>query len=175
RGGSAGVGGRMVLFWLLGTAAPVIGLFLAGLLALVQDDYTLTRLAVVVLVVAAVVLVFGLFVTVLNARAVGAPVMSVRRALQRGEEGDLGATVPVDDGAELGLLQAGVNRMVEGLRGREPLRDMCGRHVGREVAAAAAAAEVELGGESRVASVLFVDLAGSTGFTQRRTPTEVVA
>ncbi|MDP9821113.1 adenylate cyclase [Nocardioides massiliensis] len=171
----AGVGGRMVLFWLLGTAAPVIGLFLAGLLAIVQDDYTLTRLAVVVLVVAAVVLVFGLFVTVLNARAVVAPVMSVRRALQRVEEGDLDVTVPVYDGTELGLLQAGFNRMVEGLREREHLRDMFGRHVGREVAEAAAAAEVELGGESRVASVLFVDLAGSTGFTQRRTPTEVVA
>src|SRR5690606_35588854 len=126
RGGSAGVGGRMVLFWLLGTAAPVIGLFLAGLLALVQDDYTLTRLAVVVIVVSSVALVFGLFVTVLNARAVVAPVMSVRRALQQVEQGDLDVTVQVYDGTELGSLQTGFNRMVEGLREREHLRDMFG-------------------------------------------------
>jgi len=171
----AGIGGRMVLFWLLGTAAPVVGLWLAGLLALVQDDYTLTRLAIVVMVVSAVVLVFGLFVTVLNARAVVAPVTSVRRALQEVEQGNLDTTVQVYDGTELGLLQAGFNRMVGGLREREHLRDIFGRHVGREVAAAATAGEVELGGESRVASVLFVDIAGSTGFTHERSPTEVVA
>lgn len=172
--GGAGVGGRMVLFWLLGTAAPVVGLWLAGLLALVQDDYTLTRLAVVVIVVSSVALVFGLFVTVLNARAVVAPVMSVRRALQQVEQGDLDVTVQVYDGTELGSLQTGFNRMVEGLREREHLRDMFGRHVGREVAAAAAAGGVELGGESRVASVLFVDLAGSTAFAHKRSPAEVV-
>src|SRR5690606_517116 len=83
--------------------------------------------------------------------------------------------VPVYDGTELGQLQAGFNRMVEGLREREHLRDMFGRHAWREVAEAAADAEVAHGWEFRVASVRFVDLAVSTGFTQRRTPTEVVA
>jgi adenylate cyclase len=66
--------------------------------------------------------------------------------------------------------------MVTGLREREKLRDLFGRHVGEEVAAAAAAGtgEFELGGETRVASVLFVDLVGSTTYAAEHEATEVV-
>jgi adenylate cyclase len=170
-----GVGERMVIFWCLGTAVPMLGVVLAALLALVNpDDTSLTRLAVTALVVGGVVLVFGLFVTILNARSVVAPVLSVRDALLDVEQGDLEREVPVYDGTELGLLQSGFNQMVHGLREREHLRDLFGRHVGQEVAAAAAAGAVELGGETRVATVLFVDLIGSTGFATEHSPSEVV-
>ncbi|MFB9315290.1 adenylate/guanylate cyclase domain-containing protein [Nocardioides plantarum] len=170
-----GVGERMVIFWCLGTAVPMLGVVLTALLALVSPDETsLTRLAVTVLVVGAVVLVFGLFVTVLNARSVVAPVLSVRDALLDVEQGDLAREVPVYDGTELGLLQSGFNQMVTGLREREHLRDLFGRHVGQEVAAAAAAGAVELGGETRVATVLFVDLIGSTRYATEHSPAEVV-
>lgn len=171
-----GVADRVVIFWCLGTGVPMSGLVLAAILALTDPgDTSLTRLAVTTLVVGGVVLVFGLFVTVLNARNVVAPVLSVRDALLAVERGDLEREVPVYDGTELGLLQSGFNQMVHGLREREHLRDLFGRHVGQEVAAAAASGEVELGGETRVASVLFVDLVGSTGFAAERSPAEVVA
>ncbi len=170
-----GVGERLVIFWCLGTGVPMLGLVLAALLALVDPSATsLTRLAVTTLVIGGVVLVFGLMVAVLNARSVVAPVLSVRDALLDVERGDLDREVPVYDGTELGLLQSGFNQMVHGLREREHLRDLFGRHVGQEVAAAAAAGSVELGGETRVASVLFVDLVGSTGFATRHSPGEVV-
>jgi adenylate cyclase len=95
--------------------------------------------------------------------------------MRRVEEGDLGAHVPVYDGAELGRLQAGFNRMVVGLRERELLRDLFGRQVGRDVARVAVAAEeVRLGGELRCVAVLFVDLVGSTALAARCPPTEVV-
>ena len=88
--------------------------------------------------------------------------------MRRVEEGDLGAHVPVYDGAELGRLQAGFNRMVVGLRERERLRDLFGRQVGRDVARVAVAAEeVRLGGELRCVAVLFVDLVGSTALAAR--------
>ena len=90
-----------------------------------------------------------MLVTWLNARAVVAPILSVRNAMERVEEGDLDVEVQVYDGTELGQLQAGFNQMVSGLREREHLRDLFGRHVGKEVAAAAADKEVELGGETR--------------------------
>ncbi len=45
--------------------------------------------------------------------------------------------LPIDDGSEVGLLEAGFNRMALGLRERERMRDLFGRHVGREVARAA--------------------------------------
>ena len=65
------------------------------------------------------------------------PVRVVRAALKRVEDGDLDANLVVFDGTELGELQRGFNSMVDGLRERERVRDLFGRHVGREVAAAA--------------------------------------
>jgi adenylate cyclase len=178
-----GVGPRMVLFWGIGTAVPIVGLMITALLALVDErpkregGITLDQLAIVTLVACAAVLVFGFILTDLNARSVVAPIMSVREALRSVEAGDLDADVVVYDGTELGSLQSGFNQMVGGLREREKLRDLFGRHVGHEVAAAAVDAttgEVRLGGEARVASVLFVDLVGSTAFTTDHTPAEVV-
>lgn len=169
-----GVGGRMVAFWLLGTGAPVVGLMLTAILVLAGNTVSVHRLAVVLLVVSAIAFVFGLFVTLLNARSVVEPVDDVRRALQLVEAGDLDQRLTVYDATELGQLQGGFNQMVAGLRERERLRDLFGRHVGREVARAAVDREVELGGEARVVSVLFVDLLGSTAMAADRDPAEVV-
>src|SRR5439155_14875972 len=84
--------------------------------------------------------------------------------------------VEVDDASEIGLLQSGFNRMAAGLRERERLRDLFGRHVGEDVARAALdAGELALGGEVREVAVLFVDLAGSTAMAGKRPPEEVVS
>ena len=134
-------------------------------------------MAIVTMVVCAAVLTFGFVLTDLNARSVVAPIMSVREALRSVEAGDLDTDVVVYDGTELGALQSGFNQMVGGLREKEKLRDLFGRHVGHDVAAAAAAVntgEVELGGETRVASVLFVDLVGSTAYASDHEAAEVV-
>ncbi len=171
-----GVGDRMVIFWFVGTGAPVIGLMVAALVALAQEDVSRTQLAVICVVICGVVLTTGLFVTVLNARSVLAPVVSVRDALLEVERGDLDLEMVVYDGTELGQLQSGFNQMVYGLREREHIRDLFGRHVGQEVARAAAElGEVELGGESLQVTVLFVDLVGSTTFATENPPADVVA
>ncbi len=169
-----GIRRRMLLFWGLGTGAPVAGLVVVAILTLTLEDVSLTKLTVVVLVLSAVVLCFGLLITWLNARAVVSPVLAVRDAMQAVESGDFDGELQVYDGTELGQLQAGFNQMVRGLRDREKLRDLFGRHVGRHVAEAAANGEVELGGETREASVLFVDLIGSTELAAERDPVEVV-
>jgi adenylate cyclase len=165
----------MLLFWCLGTGVPVSGSIAVAVLELARGDMTPTRLAVTMVVLGGLVLTFGLLVTVLTARAVVAPIHSVRTALTRVRGGDLAVEIPVYDGSELGLLQAGFNRMVRGLRDRERIRDLFGRHVGEDVAAAALRSTVELGGELREVSVLFVDLVGSTALAAQRPPAEVVA
>ena len=74
--------------------------------------------------------------------AAGAPEdtrpVGVELALLDVERGQLDREVVVFDGTEVGLLQVGFNRMATGLREREQLRDLFGRHVGREVAQRAA-------------------------------------
>ncbi|MCX6398158.1 MAG: HAMP domain-containing protein [Propionibacteriales bacterium] len=174
RRGMTGVQARMLLFWGIGTAAPVSGMAIVAVVALTSDEMSKDRVAIIALALSGVVLVFGLLVTVLNARSVVAPIASVRYALRRVRKGDFNTEVTVFDGTELGLLQAGFNDMAVGLREREAIRDMFGRHVGREVAAAAAEGSVVLGGETRVVSVLFIDLIGSTAYATERSPAEVV-
>jgi len=80
----------------------------------------------------------------------------------------------VFDGTELGELQRGFNAMVDGLRERERVRDLFGRHVGREVALAAERERPRLGGEERHVAVVFIDIVGSTQLVTGQRPTEVV-
>ncbi len=170
-----GVRGRLLGFWAVGTVAPTLGLVLAAAVALVHPGTSSTQLAVVVLGLTGVILLFGLLVTALTARAVVAPIASVRQALTRVGQGEFDGDVVVYDGTELGLLQAGFNDMLRGLREREAVRDLFGRQVGREVAAAAERGEIQLGGETRVVSVLMIDLVGSTGYATEHEAEEVVA
>ena len=169
----AGVHLRMLLFWCLGTGVPVAGLMLIALFV-VYGALEPAGLAVTVIVLGGVVLTSGLLITVFTARAIVAPIRSVQDAMGRVRAGDLGVEVPVYDASELGLLQAGFNRMAQGLRDRERIRDLFGRHVGEDVAEAALEATIEMGGELREVSVLFVDLVGSTALAAARPPTEVV-
>ncbi len=98
----------------------------------------------------------------------------VRAALKRVEQGDLRGDLVVFDGTELGELQRGFNAMVNGLRERERVRDLFGRHVGREVAAAAERERPQLGGEDRHAAVVFVDIVGSTQLVDNQPAAHVV-
>nr|WP_246326682.1 adenylate/guanylate cyclase domain-containing protein [Actinomycetospora corticicola] len=160
--------------WLFGTAVPLLGVVLAAVAALAFGTYDVTRLAIVVVVLGGVALVLGGAVITLTALSTAAPVLAVRRALKKVERGEYDVDVPVFDTTELGLLQAGFNTMVSGLRDRERVRDLFGRQVGEDVARHALENDVELGGEVREVAVLFVDLVGSTTLAATRPPTEVV-
>ena len=64
--------------------------------------------------------------------------------------------------------------MRRGIPRTEQVRDLFGRHVGREVAAAAEQQRPKLGGEERHVAVIFVDIIGSTQLVTGRPATEVV-
>ena len=169
-----GVKTRAFGSWALGTAVPILGLMAIALSALIQEDFTREQLAIVILSIGGVGLVAGLYVSMLSARAVADPVNSLRKAIAEVEDGDLDVSVPVYDGSEIGQLQAGFNSMVAGLRERERIQDLFGRHVGEEVARTALEGDVELGGEVRDVAVLFTDIVGSTELAAERPPEEVV-
>ncbi len=169
-----GVAARTILTWTLSTGVILVGVALLGEGGLWNSDYTRTRLSVAILVLGVVGLAVGLATMVGLARSLADRVGGLRRALERLEQGDLDAGVEVDDGSEIGLLQAGFNQMVSGLRERERLRDLFGRQVGEEVVRHALEHGVALGGEAREAAVLFVDLEGSTTMASTRDPAEVV-
>lgn len=170
-----GVAARTLLTWTLGTGVVLVGIGTVGIGALHETRFTRDRLAVVILVLSAIGIVVGLITMFGLARSLADPIEALRRAVARVEQGDLDQEVTVDDGSEIGLLQAGFNRMLAGLRERERMRDLFGRQVGEEVVRHALERGVELGGEAREAAVLFVDLEGSTKLAETRDPAEVVA
>ena len=130
--------------------------------ALSLQNLTETQFAYAVLIIAAATLIFGSMLMWMLSWLTATPVRVVRTALKHVEDGDLDCNVVVFDGTEFGELQRGFNSMVAGLRERERVRDLFGRHVGREVAAAAERDRPKLGGEERHVAVIFVDIIGST-------------
>lgn len=165
-----GIRSRLLLLWMLSSGLPLLAVAVAPLLegtgvAVLQGSLWFVGLGG---------LVAGLRITWAGARSLADPITDVRRGLERVEAGDVDLEVPVNDTGEVGLLQSGFNRMVEGLRERRRLEDLFGRHVGVEVAKRALDREVQLGGERREASILFCDIARSTQLAQSRSPEEVV-
>jgi adenylate cyclase len=165
---------RSMMTWVLGTGAPVLGVVILGFGSLGSNVGTRHDLALAMGVLGVNCLFAGFITTFFATRATADPIISVRRALARIEKGDLDVSVPVYDGTDVGLLQAGFNRMAAGLREREQLRDLFGMHVGVDVARRAIEDGVALGGEQRDVAVLFIDLVASTKLANTRPPAEVV-
>jgi adenylate cyclase len=170
RQGLLGVRPRLMLSWALGSGVPLLGIALA-----VVGPSRPTDPAGPVTFLVVVGVLGGWASMFIAARSVADPVEDVRAAVARVGEGDLDASVTVNDGGEVGMLQAGFNQMVHGLRERQRLHDLFGRHVGEEVARQAIERGAGLGGEQREASALFVDLIGSTTFALERPADEVLA
>lgn len=170
----SGVTGRIMSTWLFTTGIPVAGIMFVAMFAILLRHLTTTQLAITVLFIGTFTLGFGFLLMWIAAWLTSTPVRVVRQALARVEAGDLTPTVQVFDGTELGELQRGFNAMVGGLRERERIRDLFGRHVGREVAAAAESQSIELGGEERFAAAMFIDIIGSTALATSRPATEVL-
>jgi len=154
--------------------APVAGLMIIAIFKLAGAEMTADELAKAILFLGGIGMIVGLILTWINTRAMVAPIRTVTQAMRAVQRGDLDHEVIVFDGTELGLLQAGFNRMVHDVRERQRIHDLFGRHVGEDVAKAAMNRQIELGGEVRDVAVLFVDLVGSTTMAAERPPTEVV-
>ncbi len=172
----SGVLSRSVVAWIVGSATPIVGILLVVSFGAFREDTSKLDLFVGVFVLAVISLATGLLLTVLTSLSVTGPLRSVRNGMNRVQAGDVRDEVDlvVYDGTELGDLQVGFNSMVGGLRERERMRDLFGRHVGREVAEAALSSDPALGGTERTVAALFVDVIGSTTLAAERSPTEVV-
>jgi adenylate cyclase len=167
-----GVRPRLLVTWMLGSAGPLLFILVIPLRDTKGD---LLPLLVPVIYMAASGLILGAMITLLAARSVFEPITQVRLGLQRVEDGDLDTELEVTTPGDLGQLQSGFNAMVTGLRERRTLEDLFGRHVGEEVARQALSAGLELGGETRTVTALFVDIISSTAFAESHEPREVVS
>jgi adenylate cyclase len=168
---SLGIGPRLLLTWLLCSGVPILMLALVPIGRDVTDP---DALVAPTLFAAGMALVTGFVATKLATQAVTRPIRELRRAVDAVAAGDLEAAVEVDDGSEVGRLQAGFNSMVAGLRERERMLDLYGRQVGPDVARAVLEQGAVLGGRRADISALFIDVIGSTALAEREAPERVV-
>ena len=169
-----GIIARSLLAWALGTGVPVLGLLLVAIFALADDDVSASELAVTILGLGGTALAVGLLLAVLAARAASDPVVSVREALSKVQRDDLDVEVPIYDGSEVGLLQAGFNRMVEGLRERRKIRETFGAYVDHDVAEHVLKEGVSLEGEEVDVTLMFIDVRDFTAWAEKTPAQEVV-
>ena len=168
-----GVRERMMLVWAVSAAVPMTGLILINVGRAVHwlpPAQGLVDWAVVFL--AFITLASGLQVVSLVGRAIADPLTEMRHVVESAADGDLDARVDVYDSSEIGVLQSGLNAMLEGLGERERMREVFSRHVGDEVAQLAMEHDGQMFGENTDLAVIFVDITGSTAFAEQRDPQE---
>jgi adenylate cyclase len=175
RPATPGVAGRLTMAWVLGTGVPALGVVSVATVKLAGGALDENLVLGATLFLGVIVLGVGLVATQLASRSVAEPVTAMRGALARVEKGDLEARVTVDDGSEVGLLQAGFNRMAEGLQERERIREAFGTYVDRDVAEHILREGTSLAGEEVEVTMMFIDIRDFTGFAERSSATEVVA
>lgn len=162
---------RLLLAWVLGSGIPLAGI---AITLVEQQGTDRTRLFILLGLLTGAGICVGAYTSILAAGSVADPLRTLHRTMELVAEGDLSATVPIADSGEIGDLQLRFNRMTAGLREREQLRDLFGKHVGSDVARYAID-NTDLGGEMRDVSVLFVDLRGSTALAEHVAPARFVA
>ncbi len=114
----------------------------------------------------------GLVLSILIAHTVTLPLRAAGTTMERIREGDLNATIPVLSNDEIGLMLAGLNRMVEGLRERDTIRDTFGMYLSPDVVTRLLRSpeSVNLGGQLKEITILVADLRGFTACTANLKP-----
>ncbi|GJF10664.1 adenylate/guanylate cyclase domain-containing protein [Mycolicibacterium cyprinidarum] len=166
-----GVRRRLLLMWTLCTALPgsaIVLLLVMRSHGWLLDDSAPIELALLVLALVAVIL--GLRAMIVVSMSISDPVNQVVEAMAEVEKGHIDRTIDVYEWSEIGQLQRGFNRMVAGLRERDRLRDLFGRHVGEEVARRAVEQIESPSGDEREVAVLFIDLVDSTKLAAAHPP-----
>ncbi|MBW1999405.1 MAG: adenylate/guanylate cyclase domain-containing protein [Deltaproteobacteria bacterium] len=75
---------------------------------------------------------------------------------------------------EIGILGDAGNTMISGLAEREKIRDAFGKYVTPEIRDEILTGRIPLDGERRMATLLFSDLRGFTGYVEENAPEEVI-
>jgi adenylate cyclase len=169
--------GRVSLHRRLLATVPMVtwgtALIVAGLLT--DDTRDLDTIGLAGVVAVGVTAAVSIWLSLVLADAVSAPIIDLRDATRRLGTGDLTVRVPVVSTDETGELAAAFNAMVAGLGERERLREAFGAFVDPALTERVLAEGTDLQGEEIEASVLFLDVRGFSQFAERAAAQEVVA
>jgi class 3 adenylate cyclase len=140
-----------------------------------EELAVLARLRQQLLAAIAVVFVLAIVVAQQVASSVQRPLESLKEFATRLGGGDLEARTDIAGRDVAGSLAASLDAMAAGLRERDRVKEVFGRYIATQVSERILNGEVNLGGESRVVTVLFSDIRNFTGMAERMTPQQVVS
>jgi adenylate cyclase len=166
---------RLLVAWGLAAAFPLFGCVLLAVSVLVVGNWSATRTAASLLVLSGVGLALGWRAMSIAGQSLVDPIEAVRAGQRRVQSGELATEIPVYDGSELGLLQAGFNEMTAGLRDRERIREAFGTYLDHEIAEHILKEGTSLVGEEVEVTIMFTDIRDFTGFAERSDARQVVA
>ena len=118
--------------------------------------------------------ILGFTQSALITSSIARPVKQLHGGMSLVREGNLSAWVAVESCDRLGQLTEGFNEMVRGLEHAEFVKETFGRYVSRPVLDEILKGNIHLGGERRVASVLFSDIRNFASLSEDIAPEHVV-
>jgi adenylate cyclase len=174
---------RMLAVFLLVGLLPLAVLSVAALTranALLSADAQAAaaivhNLNAVVVVLALGGLLLAVALAALVASSIAEPLRQVQEAMSQVRLGRFDAHCAVVSNDEIGAVAEGFNRMVQGLRERETIRETFGKYVSPEVRDEILAGRVTGAGAQREVTILFSDLRDFTPWVEASPPAEVVA
>src|SRR6185369_7782097 len=108
------------------------------------------------------------------ANSVAAPLKDVETAMAEVERGRLDGHAPVVSTDEIGAVAEGFNRMLQGLRDRERVKETFGKYVTPEIRDEILAGRISGEGELKEVTVLFADIRDFTPWVEATAPRDVV-
>ena len=169
-----GIAGSLRVKWLIWVVSTVVCPVSAELLLFFAPDQRSADTGQFAIAVALIFVAFSLLSAWLLARLVIRPIHHLRSAAKKVGEGDLDTTVDLQRSDDFGMLIAEFNNMVSGLKEKERVQTMFGRHVGQRAAQAILDSPAGLGGTNREITAMFVDVRNFTSISESRRPEEVV-
>lgn len=147
---------------------------LVPMVSLAVRDRTIRDIKLVALfsVVGAVIVASGVATWV--AGTMSKPVLALDVAARRIGAGELDVKVDIRSKDELGRLGATFNEMVVGLQERARRAEIMTKTLSKEVSDKMMTDEVKLGGEKKMATIMFLDVRGFTSLTEGMDPATAV-
>ncbi|MEM8877860.1 MAG: adenylate/guanylate cyclase domain-containing protein [Pseudomonadota bacterium] len=163
---------RGVFFAVSAVVCPIVSLLLIAAPGTIATSGPAFPIAV-----GSIGIAFGMVSAWMLGRILGEPIERLRASAARVEAGDLGPDTEIDlhRADEFGHLIGGFNRMVVGLREKQRVEEVLGRHVDRNVARMLLSEQDALGGTERDITVMFSDIRGFTNRCGTSPPKDIVA
>lgn len=142
-------------------------------LSKMNERYARFKILIISLVVIGLILIVSLIYVFLK-RIVIEPILELKSVTDQVRAGDLTVHVQPHGENEIGALGRSFNAMVDGLRERIYIKELFGRYVSKEIRDEILKGRIELSGERRRVTILFLDIKDFTRFSSRQRSEDVV-